>query len=135
MLIVTVSPRFSAKYGFEKPNDRRALDLMNAAAKGVMAELPDIVIGYGISDEYRFVPPPTPRSNSSRNHKHLIQITALCFTSLARCLRGEPGIFAISSLYIFDRKLELIEIVNWSRQSRRLSRLTMSTYGQPFSQT
>lgn len=26
---------------------------MNAAAKGVMAELPDIVIGYGISDEYR----------------------------------------------------------------------------------
>jgi len=47
--------RFSAKYGFEKPNDRRALDLMNAAAKGVMAELSDIIIGYGISDEYRFV--------------------------------------------------------------------------------
>lgn len=47
--------RFSAKYGFEKPNDRRALDLMNVAAKGVMAELPDIIIGYGISDEYRFV--------------------------------------------------------------------------------
>lgn len=26
---------------------------MNAAAKAVMAELPDITIGYGISDEYR----------------------------------------------------------------------------------
>jgi len=28
---------------------------MNAAAKAVMAELPDIVIAYGISDEYSFV--------------------------------------------------------------------------------
>ncbi|TVY71547.1 tRNA(His) guanylyltransferase [Lachnellula suecica] len=48
--------RFSAKYEFEKPNDRRALDLMNAAAKAVLSELPDIVIGYGISDEYRYNP-------------------------------------------------------------------------------
>ncbi|TVY26738.1 tRNA(His) guanylyltransferase [Lachnellula hyalina] len=47
--------KFSSKYAFEKPNDRRALDLMNAAAKAVMSELPDIVIAYGISDEYSFV--------------------------------------------------------------------------------
>ncbi|PMD61776.1 tRNAHis guanylyltransferas-like protein Thg1, partial [Hyaloscypha bicolor E] len=47
--------KFSTKYSFEKPNDRRALDLMNAAAKAVMTELPDIVIAYGISDEYSFV--------------------------------------------------------------------------------
>lgn len=43
------------KYGFEKPNDKRALDLMNAAAKAVMADLPDIVLAYGVSDEYSFV--------------------------------------------------------------------------------
>jgi len=42
-----------AKYNFEKPNDRRALDLMNDAAKAVMMELPDIALAYGISDEYR----------------------------------------------------------------------------------
>lgn len=42
-----------AKYQFEKPNDRRALDLMNAAAKAVVADLPDITLAYGISDEYR----------------------------------------------------------------------------------
>jgi len=47
--------KFSDKYAFEKPNDRRALDLMNAAAKAVMIELPDIVIAYGISDEFSFV--------------------------------------------------------------------------------
>jgi tRNA(His) guanylyltransferase len=46
-------PRLCSKYGFEKPNDRRALDLMNAAAKAVMTELPDITVGYGVSDEYR----------------------------------------------------------------------------------
>ncbi|KAF5871719.1 putative trna guanylyltransferase protein, partial [Botrytis fragariae] len=47
--------KFSDKYAFEKPNDRRALDLMNAAAKAVMMEMSDIVIAYGISDEYSFV--------------------------------------------------------------------------------
>lgn len=50
-----------AKYGFEKPNDRRALDLMNTAAKAVVTELPEITIAYGVSDEYRFV-----RRTSSR---------------------------------------------------------------------
>ncbi|MCJ1297275.1 tRNA-His guanylyltransferase [Hypocenomyce scalaris] len=44
--------KLSAKYGFEKPNDRRALDLMNAAAIALMKEVPDIVLGYGISDEF-----------------------------------------------------------------------------------
>ncbi|KFA63022.1 hypothetical protein S40285_07236 [Stachybotrys chlorohalonatus IBT 40285] len=47
--------KMCAKYGFEKPNDRRALDLMNTAAKAVVAELPEITIAYGISDEYSFV--------------------------------------------------------------------------------
>jgi hypothetical protein len=48
------SNRFSTKYDFAKPNDRRALDLMNAAAVAVMKELSDLVLAYGISDEYRY---------------------------------------------------------------------------------
>ncbi|KAI0149846.1 tRNA guanylyltransferase [Hypoxylon sp. NC0597] len=47
--------KLCAKYSFEKPNDRRALDLMNAAAKAVMSEIHDITIAYGVSDEYSFV--------------------------------------------------------------------------------
>ncbi|KAI9761333.1 MAG: DNA-directed RNA polymerase II subunit rpb1 [Chaenotheca gracillima] len=47
--------KLSSKYGFEKPNDRRALDLMNAAATAVMTDLPDLVIAYGVSDEFSFV--------------------------------------------------------------------------------
>ncbi|KAA8651621.1 tRNA guanylyltransferase [Aspergillus tanneri] len=44
--------KLSDRYGFKKPNDRRALDLMNAAAVEVMKELPDLCIAYGVSDEY-----------------------------------------------------------------------------------
>ncbi|KAF5024173.1 hypothetical protein F66182_3762 [Fusarium sp. NRRL 66182] len=47
--------KMCAKYGFEKPNDRGALDLMNAAAKVVVTEIPEITIAYGVSDEYSFV--------------------------------------------------------------------------------
>ncbi|KAK3052851.1 tRNA-His guanylyltransferase [Extremus antarcticus] len=43
------------KYNFEKPNDQRALDLMNAAATEVVRSLVDVVLAYGQSDEYSFV--------------------------------------------------------------------------------
>lgn len=43
------------KYSFEKPNDRRALHLMNAAASEVVRAFVDIVLAYGQSDEYSFI--------------------------------------------------------------------------------
>jgi tRNA(His) guanylyltransferase len=43
------------KYDFEKPNDKRALDLMNAAATEVVRAFVDIMLAYGQSDEYSFV--------------------------------------------------------------------------------
>ncbi|CAI5766839.1 probable tRNA(His) guanylyltransferase isoform X1 [Podarcis lilfordi] len=47
--------RFAEQHGFKKPNDDRALNLMNKSAQTVMQELEDIVIAYGQSDEYSFV--------------------------------------------------------------------------------
>lgn len=47
--------RFSEQHSFSKPNDVSALNLMVAAARGVMAEFPDILVGYGQSDEFSFV--------------------------------------------------------------------------------
>ncbi|KAK4218304.1 tRNA guanylyltransferase [Rhypophila decipiens] len=47
--------KFANKYEFEKPNDKRALDLMNAAARALVTEIQDITIAYGVSDEYSFV--------------------------------------------------------------------------------
>jgi tRNA(His) 5'-end guanylyltransferase len=56
LLVVNLQPyllRLTKKYHFEKPNDRKAVDLMNAAARAVFTELSEIFLGYGISDEYR----------------------------------------------------------------------------------
>lgn len=47
--------KFSKAHNFAKPNDARALSLMNAAAVAVMDEFHDIVLGYGESDEFSFV--------------------------------------------------------------------------------
>ncbi|KAL5334890.1 tRNA guanylyltransferase [Aspergillus crustosus] len=47
--------KLSDRYAFKKPNDRRALDLMNAAAVEVLKDLPELAIAYGVSDEYSFV--------------------------------------------------------------------------------
>ncbi|XP_018020199.1 uncharacterized protein LOC108676602 isoform X2 [Hyalella azteca] len=47
--------KLSKQHNFEKPNDLRAIQLMNIAAATVMHWMPDIVISYGESDEYSFV--------------------------------------------------------------------------------
>lgn len=43
------------KYSFEKPNDCRALNLMNSAATEVLRSFLDVVLAYGQSDEYSFI--------------------------------------------------------------------------------
>ncbi|KAL6550175.1 hypothetical protein OROMI_020663 [Orobanche minor] len=45
--------RFSEVHEFEKPNDKKALDLMNECAKDVLEKHPDVIFSYGYSDEYR----------------------------------------------------------------------------------
>ncbi|CCD24704.1 tRNA guanylyltransferase NDAI_0D03900 [Naumovozyma dairenensis CBS 421] len=47
---------FSKYYEFAKPNDDRALKLMNAAAKNVVLQYRnDVILAYGESDEYSFI--------------------------------------------------------------------------------
>ncbi|KAL1983338.1 hypothetical protein VTN96DRAFT_10479 [Rasamsonia emersonii] len=72
--------KLSDKYGFEKPNDRRALDLMNAAAVDVMKELPDLNIAYGVSDEYSFVFHPSCQLFERRSSK-LVSTIVSTFTA------------------------------------------------------
>jgi tRNAHis guanylyltransferase len=47
--------RFSDVHTFAKPNDSRALQLMDHAARSLMDEYSDIVLGFGESDEYRYL--------------------------------------------------------------------------------
>ncbi|XP_074642272.1 putative tRNA(His) guanylyltransferase isoform X2 [Tubulanus polymorphus] len=47
--------KFSDAHNFIKPNDSRALHLMNKAADVVMKEFKEVILAYGQSDEYSFV--------------------------------------------------------------------------------
>ncbi|OCT88256.1 tRNA-histidine guanylyltransferase 1-like L homeolog isoform X2 [Xenopus laevis] len=47
--------RFAEQHNFTKPNDVRALQLMNRCAQNVMEELDAICLAFGQSDEYSFV--------------------------------------------------------------------------------
>ncbi|KAL8765030.1 MAG: hypothetical protein Q9209_007756 [Squamulea sp. 1 TL-2023] len=83
-LVVRIDGRgfhhLSSKYDFEKPNDRRALGLMNAAATAVLKEIPDIFMAYGISDEYSFVFDPSTSLFDRRESKILTTVVST-FTS------------------------------------------------------
>ena len=47
--------KFTTINGFAKPNDRKALDLMNIAANEVCKKFKDIFLAYGQSDEFSFM--------------------------------------------------------------------------------
>lgn len=72
---------FAEKHNFEKPNDMRAIGLMNAAAKGVMEEFPDIVLAYGQSDEYSFVIKKSSTIFNRRTNK-IVSVICSAFTAL-----------------------------------------------------
>ncbi|XP_031250399.1 tRNA(His) guanylyltransferase 1-like [Pistacia vera] len=73
--------RFSQVHEFEKPNDERALNLMNSCAVAMLEEYPDIVFSYGYSDEYSFVFKKTTKFYQRRASK-ILSLTASFFTSM-----------------------------------------------------
>ncbi|KAJ7056855.1 Thg1 C terminal domain-containing protein [Mycena amicta] len=59
--------RFSEVHAFTKPNDERALKLMDHAARDLMDQYPDIVLAFGESDEFSFL---LKKSASLYNRRH-----------------------------------------------------------------
>ncbi|XP_065828487.1 probable tRNA(His) guanylyltransferase [Oscarella lobularis] len=72
--------KFSNAHDFSKPNDERALALMNKCAERVMHDYPDIILAYGQSDEYSFVLKRTTTLFSRRASK-LMTTVASCFAA------------------------------------------------------
>jgi tRNA(His) 5'-end guanylyltransferase len=62
---------------------------MNAAAKAVLTELPDIVIAYGISDEYRYSLLFSPKP--ARNKSNYAWNAVSCSTNHAPFSNGGQG--------------------------------------------
>ncbi|KAJ1981937.1 hypothetical protein H4R33_005136 [Dimargaris cristalligena] len=73
--------RFTATHDFEKPNDLRALELMNRCARGVFDQVGGICFAYGESDEYSFVVHENSQYFNRREAKLVSSIVSL-FTSL-----------------------------------------------------
>ncbi|KAH8813570.1 tRNAHis guanylyltransferase-domain-containing protein [Flagelloscypha sp. PMI_526] len=72
--------RFSEDHSFSKPNDLRALQLMDASARHVMENYPDIVFAFGESDEFSFLFRKSTVLYKRRHAKILSTVTSL-FTS------------------------------------------------------
>ncbi|KAJ3986350.1 Thg1 C terminal domain-containing protein [Lentinula detonsa] len=72
--------RFSDQHGFVKPNDLRALKLMDHAAKSLMEEYKDIGLAFGESDEYSFLLRKSTALYNRRQAKIVSTLTSL-FTS------------------------------------------------------
>lgn len=73
--------RFSEAHEFEKPNDEKALQLMNSCAIAVLEKYPDIVFSYGFSDEYSFVFKKTTKFYQRRSSK-IVSLIVSFFTSV-----------------------------------------------------
>eukprot|EP00794_Sanderia_malayensis_P020376 gene20376-22385_t len=73
--------KFSSEHCYEKPNDKRALDLMNSCAVEVMKEFRDIEIAYGQSDEYSFIFKRKTTQFSRRKSKLITNIVSLFSSS------------------------------------------------------
>ena len=68
--------KFSQFYEFEKPNDLKALQVMNLAAEKLMSKYSDVMLAYGDSDEYSFCCVRTVNCMKDGNETHyLIFIT------------------------------------------------------------
>ncbi|KAH8100807.1 Thg1 C terminal domain-containing protein [Cristinia sonorae] len=72
--------RLSQDHQFIRPNDDRALQLMDHAAKDVMKEFTDIVMAFGESDEYSFLFRKTSTAHK-RRHAKILSIVTSTFTS------------------------------------------------------
>jgi len=95
--------KFSDAHNFQKPNDDRCLNLMNAAAQAVMAAFPDLVFAYGQSDEYSFVLHKTSNLYSRRSSK-LVSVLVSTFTAAFVHGWGDHFHFAMEYLPAFDAR-------------------------------
>ncbi|TIB99929.1 tRNAHis guanylyltransferase [Wallemia mellicola] len=72
--------RFSDIHQFEKPNDKRALECMNSAARFVLEEIQDVILAFGESDEFSFLLRPQTTLYDRRKAKILTKVVS-AFTS------------------------------------------------------
>ncbi|KAL4806507.1 Thg1 C terminal domain-containing protein [Aspergillus unguis] len=129
--------KLSDRYAFKKPNDRRALDLMNAAAVEVLKDLPELVIAYGVSDEYSFVFHPTCELFERREAK---LVTTIVSTFTAHYIHQWGNYFTDTPLkppylpsfdgraVIYPNKKVLRDYMSWRQVDCHINNLYNTTF-------
>ncbi|KAJ1651464.1 hypothetical protein IWQ61_007974 [Dispira simplex] len=127
--------KFSAAHNFEKPNDIRALQLMNHCAQSVFNHIADIRLAYGESDEYSFV----FRKNSTyynRRECKLISSVVSLFTSCYvlywsqyfpdQALKYPPSFDGRVVCYPSDKHMR--DYLNWRQVDCHINNLYNTTF-------
>lgn len=127
--------KFSAKHNFEKPNDPRALWLMNRAATVVMQEYKDILIAYGQSDEYSFVLKKDTTLYNRRTSKIMTYLNSLFSSSYVYFwkeyfkdvkLKYPPSFDSRIVLYPSDENLR--DYLSWRQADCHINNLYNTTF-------
>ncbi|XP_044738239.1 probable tRNA(His) guanylyltransferase [Chrysoperla carnea] len=127
--------KFSKLHNFDKPNDVRALELMNYAAIDVMNEFRDIVISFGQSDEYSFVFHKGALLYNRRHSKILTYVNSLFSSSYvfnwsqffpSEKLQYPPSFDARIILYPSDENLK--DYLSWRQADVHINNLYNTTF-------
>lgn len=127
--------KFSKKHDFQKPNDSRALSLMNRAAAAVMMEFRDILIAYGQSDEYSFILRKDSLLYNRRSCKISSYINSLFSSSYVfywhhyfkdQKLKYPPSFDSRVILYPTDQNLR--DYLSWRQADCHINNLYNSTF-------
>lgn len=135
--LTVCSRRFSEAHSFTKPNDRRALELMNASATAILRALPDIILGFGISDEYSFI---LRRSAELFERREAKLVSTVVSTFTAYYVHLWPTYFPDSPLdathlptfdgraVVYASNAELRDYVSWRQVDAHINNLYNTTF-------
>lgn len=127
--------KFADIHGFEKPNDKRALELMSRAAASVLEEYRDISVAYGQSDEYSFVFRKDTTLFNRRKDKLLTTVVSL-FTS-AYVFHWSNFFGYLKMLYppsfdgrviLFPTETNLRDYLSWRQVDTHINNLYNTTF-------
>ncbi|XP_050303502.1 probable tRNA(His) guanylyltransferase [Anthonomus grandis grandis] len=127
--------KFSKKHNFEKPNDPRALNLMNKAASVVLEDYKDVLIAYGQSDEYSFVLRKDTTLYNRRGTKMMSYINSLFSSAYVyywkdyfkeQKLKYPPSFDSRVVLYPSDQNLR--DYLSWRQADCHINNLYNTTF-------
>ncbi|KAH9981910.1 Thg1 C terminal domain-containing protein [Russula compacta] len=127
--------RFADTHRFAKPNDTRGLELMDHAAVALMRQHPDIILGFGQSDEYSFL----LRKDTTLYNRRRSKITStLCSFFTAAYVVHWPTFFPENPLRYppsFDARIvlypgvqEIRDYFSWRQVDTHINNLYNTTF-------